>query len=425
MLKKLGGTIVVLLALLIMPLIATLQEAKADLGDPDFNSLQFRNRWVQQDRLVGKPGVTRGYTWGPAVAGTETIKSEGYKESPNGQRPVQYFDKGRMEINQPFSENRVTTGLLVRELVSGRRQDGDNAFTDLAPSKTQVAGDDVSVNGDAPVYASFQNLITFGIPDSQSKPSTPAALISQQIDKSGQLSTINPPENLVIGTYQPETGHNIAKVFEDFKNQQGPTTDPFTNTDLTNQPVYTNQPTVNVFGYAVTEPYWVRTKIAGTTQTVLVQLFQRRVLTYNPALATNKVEMGNLGQHYYRWRYIENSATAFPTPSVNSSGCLTPTSASTAVQACVTDFSPAKGTNVTVYGRLIVGGQAISGVKMNTSWEYFSRVDTCTSDPSDSNGVARCTLNIGNDSAGYQVTVTVTFTYNGVTYRNEIEFKPV
>ena len=61
-----------------------------------------------------------------------------------------------------------------------------------------------------------------------------------------------------------------------------------------------------MFGLAISEPYWAHTKVAGQDQTVLVQLFERRVLTYNPALAANKVEMGNLGQHYYQWRYVEN-----------------------------------------------------------------------------------------------------------------------
>src|SRR3712207_4177913 len=33
-------------------------------------------------------------------------------------------------------------------------------------------------------------------------------------------------------------------------------------------------------GYPVTEPYWTNVRIAGTSKWVLVQAFQRRVLTY-------------------------------------------------------------------------------------------------------------------------------------------------
>jgi hypothetical protein len=44
--------------------------------------------------------------------------------------------------------------------------------------------------------------------------------------------------------------------------------------------------------------------VAGKEQAVLVQLFERRSLTYTPAnTPANRVEMGNVGQHYFAWRY--------------------------------------------------------------------------------------------------------------------------
>ena len=44
--------------------------------------------------------------------------------------------------------------------------------------------------------------------------------------------------------------------------------------------------------------------IAGAEKDILVQLFERRVLTYTPANPAGwQVEMGNVGLHYYRWRY--------------------------------------------------------------------------------------------------------------------------
>src|SRR5262249_955527 len=67
---------------------------------------------------------------------------------------------------------------------------------------------------------------------------------------------------------------------------------------------YTDNPTANVFGLPVSEPYWTRAVVGGTEKWVLVQLFERRVLTYTPSnVDPFKVEMGNIGQHYYRWRY--------------------------------------------------------------------------------------------------------------------------
>ena len=44
--------------------------------------------------------------------------------------------------------------------------------------------------------------------------------------------------------------------------------------------------------------------VRGVERDVLVQLFQRRVLSYTPGNPAGfEVEMGNVGQHYYAWRY--------------------------------------------------------------------------------------------------------------------------
>ena len=309
-------------AIVVVTLFSALFSVTAQAADPDFGSLdQFRQRWLAQDHLVGTPGVLRPYTWGPNIPNAPTNLSESYNNSPGGQRRVLYFDKARMEINNP-ANGFVTTGLVVKELVSGQRQDGDNTFIQLAPSKTQVAGDAVSVNPNGPVYASFKDVVTLGNADGHSKPNAVGSVINQSIAKSGATGTINPPENLMVGAYETQTGHNIARPFQDFKNLRGPTTDPTTGATQNDQPIYTNQPTSNVFGLAISEPYWVNTKVGGQDRTVLVQLFERRVLTYNPALSgqgVEKVEMGNLGQHYYQWRYVESKTGPAPTPPVPSS----------------------------------------------------------------------------------------------------------
>ena len=131
-----------------------------------------------------------------------------------------------------------------------------------------------------------------------------------------------------------------------------PGNEPATGATLNNQPIYTNDPTSNVFGLAISEPYWVSTKIAGVDQVVLVQLFERRVLTYNPALSGNKVEMGNLGQHYYQWRYVETTSIGGGTPSTNppttnptNPPTPTPTTAPTRTPASVGPFEGKWKTN--------------------------------------------------------------------------------
>ncbi len=303
-------SLVALAALVLMIPFLTLV---AQAAEPNFGNLAFRNRWVEQDRLVGSPGVSRPYTWGPSIPEAPSALMESYNSSPGGTRQVQYFDKARMELNRPAS-GIVTAGLLTKELVSGLRQDGDTTFTQLNSSRTQVAGDSITVNPDSPVYESFKGIVTLGNPDDRSRPNAVGTPINTFINKAGQTSTLaNPPENITIGAYEGNTGHNIAKPFQEFKQIRGPITEPVGGTTIQNQPIYTNDPTTNVFGLAISEPFWVNTRIAGADRTVLVQLFERRVLTYNPAIATgaSKVEMGNLGQHYYRWRYVEstNSST--------------------------------------------------------------------------------------------------------------------
>ncbi len=317
----------------------------AQAADPDFGGVaQFRNRWIEQDRLAGP---LRPYTWGPGVPGAPTTLSEPYNSSPGGQRRVLYLDKARMEINNPAT-GQVTTALAVKELVSGSRQDGDTTFTPLAPSQTQVAGDAVSVNPDAPRYASFKNVVTLGNADDKSKPSAIGASINAFIDKAGNVSTISAPESITVGQFEPQTGHNIAKPFVDFENQRGPITDPLSGNTQENQPIYTFQPTPNVFGLAISEPYWVSAKVGGTDRLILVQLFERRVLTYNPNLASNKVEMGNLGQHYYQWRYVETvNTTPTPTPTPTTPSTPVPPSDYTQARANynkVGDKDPSGGT---------------------------------------------------------------------------------
>ncbi|HUZ03363.1 MAG TPA: hypothetical protein VMU89_23715, partial [Thermomicrobiaceae bacterium] len=59
-------------------------------------------------------------------------------------------------------------------------------------------------------------------------------------------------------------------------------------------------------GYPLTEAYWTSVLVGGVSRQVLVQVFERRVLTYTPANPSGwQVEAGNVGQHYYTWRYLQ------------------------------------------------------------------------------------------------------------------------
>jgi len=268
---------------------------------PNYATAKFKQLWEYSDKLVDEqPGAGRGYTWGPNTFGAF---SEEYQEGSNGRRLVQYFDKSRMELSA--NGQLVTNGLLTKELVTGLRQDGDNRFIQLNPSTIQVAGDDNS-NGNAvaPTYASFKGVVTFQ-PGENTAPDRTGQSINQAIAKDGTVTTLDkPPANITIATYEGTLGHNIPSVFQDFQNLNGKV---WTGVNYVAGKVYTVNPIANVFGYPIAEAFWARAVVAGQEKDVLIQLYERRVLTYTPSNPDGfKVEMGNIGQHYYHWRYLQN-----------------------------------------------------------------------------------------------------------------------
>jgi hypothetical protein len=161
-----------------------------------------------------------------------------------------------------------------------------------------VAGDPVN-NSEAPTYASFRRLVY--IPEiGQNERSTDRTgqAIVQCLEISGTVRSCNAPESIQYGTFIQETGHNIAAPFWQFMASSGPVLE---NGQLVQGRVFD---WVSAMGFPIAEPFWVTTKLNGQSKQVLVQLFQRRVLTYTPGNPAGfLVEMGNVGQHYYLWRY--------------------------------------------------------------------------------------------------------------------------
>src|SRR5437016_5156249 len=84
----------------------------------------FRVVWARTDAEQVRGG--RSWYWGP---GPWFDYAEFYRQGINGLRTVQYFDKARMEINNPSDrgfQGGVTNGLLVVEMVSGHLKKGDD-----------------------------------------------------------------------------------------------------------------------------------------------------------------------------------------------------------------------------------------------------------------------------------------------------------
>jgi hypothetical protein len=263
------------------------------LAAPAIGNIPFSRVWTRQDYLVSQGLVDRSWTWGPAPI-TESLR-ETYIEGVDGKRTVQYFDKSRMEINDPTGDPNskwyVTNGLLPIELMTGRLQLGNSRFEQKGPARVSAIGDP----GNFPTYADllpvYQSPGTLN-PNDIGRPATGFLNLDGSVTGFNDFAA-DPNTVLVRG----ENGHGVAKVFVDFMNQRGLVSDAQAYVDQVYDPLF-------VFGLPVTGAYWVKAKVGGKEVPVLFQVFERRVLTYNPANADPfKVEMGNVGQHYYQWRY--------------------------------------------------------------------------------------------------------------------------
>lgn len=258
--------------------------APAEFAFPEFASV-----WQRSDGPVAAGQVSRSWLWGPAPGSTV---EEQFAEAQAGNRTVQYYDKARMELNEVEKDQaspwRVTTGLLVNEMVTGRIQVGAARFEDLEPANIFVAGD-VNVRTN-PTYADFAPAI-----DSKA-PNRTGRTIDDTMPR-WDPSLVRSPQT--YATYIPETGHNIAGVFWNYLNQQGQvsTSDGKLRSERLFDWVY-------LMGYPISEPYWAKLTVDGKNYAALVQLFQRRTLTYIAEMPAGwQVQMGNVGQHYYEWRY--------------------------------------------------------------------------------------------------------------------------
>jgi DNA-binding beta-propeller fold protein YncE len=256
----------------------------------------FARTWERNDRAVTDTVAARTWLWGPA-AFTSALY-EPYAESAGGDRQVQYFDKSRMEITDPAGEQNspwyVTNGLLVVELVTGRLQLGADTFEQHEPAEQNVAGDPDDTQG--PTYRTFGELLN-------ATPLADGAAITQRVDRDGNVS--NDASLADYGATAahrvtvPNIDHQVASPFWAFLNANGTVWEDggYIEDALFENPFYAT-------GYPITEAYWATVKVAGTPQDVLVQCFERRCLTWTPGNPDGwKVEAGNVGRHYFDWRY--------------------------------------------------------------------------------------------------------------------------
>jgi len=276
--------------------------ASASSAAPDFADGSFGRVWARTDAPVLAGSVSRTWFWGPA-ADTGALY-ERYLDAPGQERLVQYYDKGRMEINDPAGDQSspwfVTSGLLDRELISGRIQIGSNTFLNTGSgANVPVAGDPINT---FPTYADFQRLVDQGQPDRTGQAATTVFLPDGMSSRPEAANDANAQYDHYVtytGPSGSQVGYNIPNAFWNFMTQPGLIQNG--NSTETANPLFD---WLFVLGYPISDPVWVQVQLQGTAQWVLIQPFERRVLTYTPSNpAAWQVEMGNIGQHYYRWRY--------------------------------------------------------------------------------------------------------------------------
>ncbi|CCF83927.1 hypothetical protein [Nitrolancea hollandica] len=276
-------------SLLIGSLVLSVSTSAAPIGND-----AFQRTWARTDQPVSQLHVSRTWMWGPKA--NSGLLTESYAEASGGQRSVQYFDKSRMEINNPNGDQNslwyVTNGLITKELITGQLQMGDATFQPHPPSQGNVSGD--PNDGNAPTYWTFNSLLS-------RSPLPAGSVITQTVDRSGTVGA-----DAGLGGYNvtaagpvSETNHTVASVFWDFMNRSGLV---YENGSNQTAPLFQNP--FYATGFPISEAYWARVRVAGVEKWVLVQAFERRVLTYTPDNPDGwKVEAGNVGLHYYHWRY--------------------------------------------------------------------------------------------------------------------------
>ena len=297
--------------------------------------------------------------WGPLEL-AKNGQQEPYVEAPGGTRLVQYFDKARMEVGP---NNTVTNGLLATELITGNRQLGDTAFQNFGPANIPVAGDPDNLG---PTYAAIQSnaaqlRVVVG--------STPGAAVTVALTPAGALTTFANGASFAqanIGGYDSVTQHNVPTAFLNYRNTAG----------------------IPAIGLAITEPFWSNVKVAGQQRDVLMQGFERRVLTFTPSNpAAFLVEFGNIGQHYYTWRYMTGGGTSptavssTTTTTTDATATLVATTGATATatpSATVTATATVTMTPTTAPVPVTLTGPSVTNITMSKATiSYTTSVLTC------------------------------------------------
>lgn len=257
--------------LLVLLVGVTLVPSAAVQGATSYGNKAVEGRWFRDEyRQVNY--------WGPL----STAKNGQQEPYDGAMRLVQYFDKGRIEAKDDVY---TTSGLLVVEMMTGQVQMGDATFMQQRPAEITAVGDAAA---DSPTYADLART------GKRQVKGEPVSMYEwERLERRWRASAIK-------GSYMfpyvedpaQRYGQAVLPQFEAFALKIGASVP-------------------DVLGYPLTPPLIVYAPVAGRNEQLYIQAFERRVLTYNPSNPKEyEVEFGNIGQHYYSWRYSGGNTAA-------------------------------------------------------------------------------------------------------------------
>jgi hypothetical protein len=242
-----------------------------------FTSEQFLNIWQHADSPVVDRQATRSWIWGVSAL---VARYEPYQDSPNAlaaasQPTLQYLPQGWANVvlasPDPADPWFITFGFLAQAQINQMMQAGETTNVVPLTADMPLVGD--SNDPTAPTYASFQRVMGTRFPDLTGEP------VLDTLDKEGNVGLYagRRYEETHLAFFFTQTGHNIPLVFWEFLNNQAEHGDDESTLSTTGEPWQ------HEMGHPLTEPYWVHVSLDGAEHDLLVQVFQRRVLTYTPS----------------------------------------------------------------------------------------------------------------------------------------------
>jgi len=290
-------------------LITTLPLALDGSAQPDAGAMLTRNGvpvdpaiaeiWSTHDGPVANDEIERDWLWGPDAISTSVEYSA---DSPQGVRRMVYFDKGRLDVLDPTSTRDdgwyVTGALLVTQMLAGQIPFSEDAIVYKAPPTIPVAGDPDQSN--PLTYATLAPLASVngwavGTEDVPGLVAAPRVgePVQALVDGSGSVTAGAVADTAItVAEYDDVTGHNVAAPFADWVARQ-------------------SFPAAWLIGRPLTEPYWHDTLLDGEPTRVLIQAFERRILTWTPGQPAGwEVESNNAGLHYREWRGLSQPESA-------------------------------------------------------------------------------------------------------------------